>query len=291
MIDQRIALGLFVGIFCIIVAMLWRNHSLQAITVSTHQEKKEGFEEQITTSSNAEDSTKVESVRVTEMVRVVLNPYYDARICPLFTQIRDRITATYSPSGNLGDAEAVKKATVQLQTDIPGGPPPCPLPTMPPATADPTVWLAFVQALPDTLLAQILFTCLYIQKALKKTLHDIETTQGGGQDEGFSPLCPPQLAEERKKRLAAAKTDASAADADSCRLPEEIPREELASVIQDRLIKIRAASDSFVKEKLSRSLTDYSISQILDDCMKIKQKLDEKQRRAEAGDVEYPKIG
>lgn len=282
MLDSRIALVVFGLTVCLIIAMLLKNNSL----------KNEGFVApptfKITASASEEkELPPANSAQIAQMVHTVLDPYYDPRVCSLFTEVQKRLQATYSTNGNPNDPEAIQKAKKQLENDIPGGPVQCPLPAMPPESADPKLWLLFVQDLPNTLLAQVVFTVLYIQKALKTTLHEIETAESGNPpSEGFSPLCPPQLADQRRKKLAAASGES--ADADSCVLPEELHSKDIPAAVQDRLIQIRAASESMLQAKLTLSLSSFSISQILNDCMTIKQKLDAKQKALESGNVKYP---
>lgn len=221
-------------------------------------------------------------LQVATMVKTILGPYMDPRVCSIFLELRLKIIPTNSKTGSPTDSEAIEKTDKQLQLEIPGGPAPCPFPKLPADSADPKVWLEYVNALPRDILARILFTAEYCLRTLQQKQAEISSATAGS-TQGFQPLCPPSLADTRRAEKAASSKTLTAA---TCVNPEELTPEQIGNQIQILLQDIQGKSTQAYKKPLNPK----SLPAILNECEAIKQKLDGVKNQAQSGTLPYPQV-
>lgn len=283
---EESSIWIAIGALLLVGVILWMNWRYQIVFPDKLGQLSplEGFEGDVPVGSSAGP-----------MVRTVLQPYMDPRLCTIFTKMRTTLILANSTTASPTDPEAIEKTDAQLAMEIPGGPAACVLQKLPPDSADDTILLEYVNALPRDLLARIVFTAQYMNRNLQQKEKDIAAATSGKQasTEGFQPLCAPSVADTRRAELK--KRDAGASpnkDSAKCVNPEELTPEQLRNQIQIVLQEIQSTSNAaYAKASTTTPLTPTLLAPLLEDSERILQKLDGVKQQAENNTLVLPKVG
>jgi hypothetical protein len=256
----------------LVVAMNLQTHFL-----SFGSQSKEGFQ--------PEQQPSLESPAAS-MVKEVISPMMDERLCPIFQETRDKITlmmSTESPP-SIKDPAAIKAATEFLTQAIPPGPITCPYPRFPADTAPLKTWLEFVRTLPTNLGARSLGTAMYLRLKMREKINEFKSATEGF--ESLGPLVPPTLQSRKKEPFINA--------------PEAIESDELLlKAIQARLIEIQSTSTTEIKSLITQfvgtaaptpefTAAATSLKAVVDDCVKLQKQIKEIEQKAASGNIPHP---
>lgn len=231
--------------------------------------KEEGFQ-----SSQTSQQSPIEL-----QIRTVLDPMAVPEVCPVFEKLRTNMRKNESGTG-LSPQEISAKVEKTLAIAIPGGALPCPLFTYPRAGSTDYEWLDFLQKLPSDFGARVVFMAIYAHEKLTKSLTDLNDALAGKPvalqrtDEGFSTICPPDVAASRRE---AAKKQETA----SCTLPEDMSPAQIQDAVTDLLKKLVATKVSVLSAKGIDPNLD--IRPLLTEANQAAQALETKANQAQAG--------
>jgi hypothetical protein len=220
-------------------------------------------------------------------IRAVLDPILAPAdgLCDVFSVIRGNMKKNELAGSSLSDAEAEQKVNKTLATSIPGGALPCPLLTYPSSdkVKSNKDWLIWLQTnVPEDFAARIVLMSVYAHQTLKDTVQKLNAALGGA-PEGFSdppPVCPPSLAESRRKEAAQ----------EACVLPEELNDKQIEDSIDAYLKKIIANKNIILKAKSVNPETD--IRPLISEAKQFATELKEKEAKVQSGtlinDIKIP---
>jgi hypothetical protein len=263
-----------IAILFLLLLLLVIGMNLQNIRLPRFFIAKEGFE---TTIQPLPSSNEISS-----MVRAVLDPMIDDRLCSMFQEIRSKLIQAESSNPTKPDPDAVKRVDGILSAAIPGGPISCPILPYPSSSASPSEWLDFVSSLPKTFGAKTFFMSAFIYKTLRDKANELKSVLS----EGFEvkAICPPDI---RASRRAAAKEEAA-----SCVLPEEIPSDKIQETIQEQLLQIQASSQRAIQSSIQQMgpLPGSTVKELLDASIPYQSSIQSIRTKAETGTLSFPTV-
>lgn len=190
---------------------------------------KEGFADSSMTQSNIPTQIK-------EVINT-LNPPED--FCILFNHIKQaKENELKNNEKTLSPSEVSKKIQAELEVEIPGGPPSCPVFVFP-KTNDPIHWLDWLQKVPADIGSKIVFTSFYIRDSLKTQSDSLKDALTMTLTESFAPMCPPDVLESRKKDKLAKE----------CIDPSTLTEKEIEESVKKLLMTLTTTKTKKLKEK------------------------------------------
>lgn len=194
-----------------------------------------------------EDKKELSNVGI--RIRAVLDPMVQAQgetLCSLYDTIRKNMIQNEKTGQNISDEEAKVRVEKALALQIPGGPLPCPLLRYPQGNVTDIEWLNWLQRVPPDFGARVVFMAVYAQDMLGSTEQKLKDALGGKgtppTQEGFAPICPPDIAMTRRAERARKSEQA-------CDLPEDVGPERIQEQIDVLLKTIVEKKTSLLKEK------------------------------------------
>lgn len=182
-------------------------------------------------------------------IRAVLDPMVQPHgdtLCSLYDTIRKNMIENEKTGQNISDQEAKVRVEKDLALKIPGGPLTCPLLRYPAGNTTDIEWLNWLQRVPPDFGARVVFMAVFAQDMLGSTEVKLKDALAGKgtppTQEGFSPICPPDVAITRRAERARKSEQA-------CVLPEDVGPERIQEQIDVLLKTIVSTKTRLLKEK------------------------------------------